>query len=182
MQFNDAQASYLEARARGQKTNASLRYAKSTSKHLADWRRAMAFVQEEQAIEAAIAEEMAISRDDVINGLRRAVDIAEMQGDPNAMVRAYEAMARVAGLNAPTRQLVGVMTGEDALKLATLEHLTDAQLVQLAQGQGTALIPEKLESEVVLEGMGEQVLENEGGVLENEGGVLEGEVVARNGG
>lgn len=137
--FNENQSAYLEARAMGQKPMAALRFAKSNQKHLRDWRRSRHFVEEEAAIDAAIAEEMAVSRDDVIDNLRRAAQIAEVQGDVGSMVRAMEAIAKVAGLNAPTRQIIGHLEGKDAAKLANLEHLTDEQLLQVAQGQGKLL-------------------------------------------
>ena len=79
-----------------------------------------------------IAEELEISREKVMRGLLDAVEIARLQADPGAMVKAWSEIARMCGYYAPVKQRVDVSVSAQRM-VGQLELLSDVQLLRLAE-------------------------------------------------
>ena len=79
-----------------------------------------------------IAEELEISREKVMRGLLEAVEIARLQADPAALVKAWSELARMCGYYAPVKQRVDVSVSAKRM-VGQLELLSDVQLLRLAE-------------------------------------------------
>ena len=80
---------------------------------------------------AEIAEELEITREKVMRGLLEAVEIARLQADPAALVRAWSELARMCGYYAPERKQVDVSVSAKRM-VDQFEAMSDAELLQLA--------------------------------------------------
>ena len=82
-----------------------------------------------------IAEELEISREKVMRGLLDAVEIARVQADPGAMVKAWSEIARMCGYYAPVKQRVDVSVSAKRM-VDQFEVMSDAELLRLADQVG----------------------------------------------
>ena len=82
-----------------------------------------------------MAEELEISREKVMRGLLEAVEIARLQADPGAMVKAWSEIARMCGYYAPVKQQVDVSVSAKRL-VDKFEVMSDAELLRLADQVG----------------------------------------------
>lgn len=82
--------------------------------------------------QARVAEELEITRHEVMKGLLEAVDIARVQADPAALVKAWSEIGRLCGYYAPERKQVEVSVSAKRL-VDQLEVLSDVELLRLAE-------------------------------------------------
>ena len=84
-----------------------------------------------QDMQEAAAKECQVSRQDVIRGMKRAIDHAEMVSEPGVELRGWEAIAKLEGMNAPERHIHDLP--EDTKKLMeAMQSMSDSQLVDMA--------------------------------------------------
>ncbi len=74
-----------------------------------------------------------ITKEDIIEGMREAIDVARTIGDPSAMIRGWTEVARLTGHDKPTQINVNVvgMTASQARKM--LRAASDVELAKLAK-------------------------------------------------
>lgn len=85
-----------------------------------------------------------IERDDVVAGIREAINIARDQSDPNSMIKGWTEIARITGVEAPERKQVDVnVSGK--VEHHQLSQASDKQLLELL-GKNRAM-PELIEGE-----------------------------------
>ena len=82
-----------------------------------------------------MADELDLSRERVMRGLLEAVEIARVQADPAAMVKAWSEIARMCGYYAPVKQQVDVSVSAKRL-VDKFEVMSDAELLRLADQAG----------------------------------------------
>ena len=82
-----------------------------------------------------IAEELELTREKVMRGLLEAVEIARLQADPSAMVKAFSEIARMCGYYAPVMQQVDVSVSAKRM-VDKFETMSDAELLRLADQVG----------------------------------------------
>jgi phage terminase small subunit len=88
-----------------------------------------AAVAERQAL---VAEELEITRQEVMRGLLEAVEIARLQAEPAALVKAWSEIARICGYYQPERKQVEVSLSAKRV-IDQLETMSDAELLRLAE-------------------------------------------------
>ena len=88
-----------------------------------------AAVAERQAL---VAEELEVTRQEVMRGLLDAVEIARLQADPGAMVKAWSEIARMCGYYAPERKQVDVSVSAKRM-VDQFEVMSDAELLKIVQ-------------------------------------------------
>ena len=76
-----------------------------------------------------------VTRDDVIQGLLDARERAEMLSEPATEIRAWEAIAKMQGLNAPERH-VYELPPETKKMIHTLQNMDDKQVAEIAGVDG----------------------------------------------
>ena len=92
-----------------------------------------------QARQAAMAQELQITRQGVISGLLDAVEMGRHQQNPAAMVGALREVAKMLGFYEPEVKKIEVLTTDQSSKQANFAAMNDAQLLALiAQGEGAA--------------------------------------------
>ena len=79
-----------------------------------------------------IAEELELTREKVMRGLLEAVEIARLQADPGAMVKAWSEIARMCGYYAPVKQRVDVSVSAKR-RIAEFETMSDAELLKIVE-------------------------------------------------
>lgn len=98
-----------------------------------------------KAIEAARAqyEELAnISRKDVLDGLKEAIDMAKIMSDPLGMIAGWREIGKVCGHYEPTKKKVDIsINGHVAL--TQLEQMPDHELARLIEGEVIEVIEEE---------------------------------------
>lgn len=132
LKLTEKQAAYVEARAAGA-TKLAAGKATGSQRRKAGYDME-AKSAEVQAVLAAAAAEYAkkITRDDVLNGFKDAIEMAKLLADPMAMIRGWSEVARVCGYFAPEQKIV---THEHRGRvLSELESLSDDELLQLSNG------------------------------------------------
>ena len=87
-----------------------------------------------QARQAALASELHVTRQGVIQGLLEAVNMSREQQNPGAMVGALREIAKMLGLYEPEVKRVEVLTADQTGMQAKFAAMTDAQLLALMQG------------------------------------------------
>jgi hypothetical protein len=85
-----------------------------------------------QARQQAQAEEMELTRQDVINALLGAIQTATEQGQPAVMITGWREIARMLGFYEPEVIRVEPMSGEADRILRQLESLPTSQLLEMA--------------------------------------------------
>jgi phage terminase small subunit len=135
--LNERERLYVQARAQGMTHYPALRaagYAESSSK-------AESIFMSRPAIRAALAEEQAkyreqsrFKRDDVLNGLAEAIDQAKIQADPMGQIAGWREIAKICGFYAPETKKIE-LGGSAQRLLAKFEQLSDAELLQIAEGE-----------------------------------------------
>ena len=91
-----------------------------------------------QAHQAADAARLSIQREDVLNGLLQAAEMAKLQCDPAGMVAAWKQVGHLMGYYSPARIKVD-MSVQGQTVVNQLERLSDAELLALmASGGGAA--------------------------------------------
>ena len=88
-----------------------------------------AAVAERQAL---VAEELEITREKVMRGLLEAVEIARLQADPAALVKAWSELARMCGYYAPVKQQLDVSVSAKRM-VEHFEVMSDAELLKLVE-------------------------------------------------
>lgn len=91
-------------------------------------------LQERQAADAA---RLSIERENVLNGLLEAVDMAREQRNPMAMISAWKQVSLLMGYNAP-HQLKVEVAPDGAARMNHLERLSDAELLAIMAGSASA--------------------------------------------
>lgn len=91
-----------------------------------------------RAKQAAMAQELQITREGVIRGLVEAVDTARLQQNPMAMISGLRELGRMMGFYAPEVKRVE-MTTDQHITQNHMSAMTDAELLALMQGR-TALV------------------------------------------
>ena len=91
-----------------------------------------------QARQAEDAARLSIQRNDVLNGLLQAAEMAKLQCDPAGMVAAWKQVGHLMGFYSPERIKVD-MSVQGQTVVNQLERLSDAELLALmASGGGAA--------------------------------------------
>lgn len=92
-------------------------------------------LQERQAADAA---RLSIGRENVLNGLLEAVDMAREQRNPMGMIRGWSELARMLGLYEPEVRRLELGVSQKGT-LQRMEAMSDQQLLTLiSQGTATA--------------------------------------------
>ncbi len=82
--------------------------------------------------EAAAADELGLTREKVLEGLRDALEMARQQNNPVAMVAALRESAKISGFYAPERTKVEISVDGEALQ-AKFAAMPDSELLALAE-------------------------------------------------
>ncbi len=85
------------------------------------------------ARQALYADELQVTKEDVVSGLLRAIGLARAQENPAAMIQGCAALAKLCGFYAPERQQVELSSDTTALQ-AKFVAMSDAQLLAIAGG------------------------------------------------
>lgn len=88
---------------------------------------------------------MGISRQDVLEGLKKAVDDAIMMADPANQIAGWREIAKICGLYAPEVKRI-VLNESAKTYLDRLERLDDAELLKIANGDITDVEYEQTEN------------------------------------
>jgi phage terminase small subunit len=87
--------------------------------------------------EAQAAQELGLTREKVLEGLRDALEMARRQDNPVAMVAALREAAKISGFYAPERQKIEVSVDGEALQRRIAEA-TDEELLAIIDGRPIA--------------------------------------------
>ena len=87
-----------------------------------------------RARQAADAARLSIQREDVLNGLVEAAEMAKRQCDPAGMVAAWKQVGHLKGYSSPERIKVDVNVA-GSLEMQRLNQLSDAELLKIIEGQ-----------------------------------------------
>lgn len=79
------------------------------------------------------ADELQVTKEDVIGGLLRAIRLAREQENPAAMIQGCAALAKLCGFYGPERQQIELSSDTAELR-AKFVAMSDAQLLAIAQG------------------------------------------------
>lgn len=79
-----------------------------------------------------------ITRKKVIDGMMEAIDMGRLKGDPLAMIAGWREVGKMCGLYEPQKTKVEVSVNGQVM-IQRLQTMTDAELLQLAEGDPTAL-------------------------------------------
>lgn len=74
---------------------------------------------------------MEITREDVLNGMKTAIDDAQVLGDPNAQIKGWTEIGKILGYYAPKKQELSLDSDAQAL-LSRLQDLPTEKLLELA--------------------------------------------------
>ena len=85
------------------------------------------------ARQALYADELQVTKEDVVRGLLRAIGLARAQENPAAMIQGCAALAKLCGFYAPERQQVELSSDTTALQ-AKFVAMSDAQQLAIAGG------------------------------------------------
>lgn len=85
------------------------------------------------ARQAMYADELQVTKEDVVGGLLRAIGLARAQENPAAMIQGCAALAKLCGFYAPERQQVELSSDTTTLQ-AKFVAMSDAQLLAIAGG------------------------------------------------
>ena len=85
-----------------------------------------------QAHQAADAARLSIQREDVLNGLLQAAEMAKLQCDPAGMVAAWKQVGHLMGYYSPARIKVDVSVA-GSLEMKRLSQLSDAELIKMIE-------------------------------------------------
>jgi hypothetical protein len=85
-------------------------------------------IREEQAKYAKQAE---LKREDIIQGLKDAVDLAKMMSDPHALIKAWAELGRLCGFYAPEVKKLDISVTSKRV-ISQLEQLSERELLELA--------------------------------------------------
>ena len=85
------------------------------------------------ARQALYADELQVTKEDVVGGLLRAIGLARAQENPAAMIQGCVALAKLCGFYAPERQQIELSSDTTALQ-AKFVAMSDAQLLAIARG------------------------------------------------
>ena len=88
-----------------------------------------------QARQAADATRLSIQRENVLNGLLEAVDMARAQLNPMAMISAWKQVSLLMGYNSP-QQLKVEMSPDGLAMMSHLERLSNAELLAIVANGG----------------------------------------------
>ncbi|MEO8740144.1 MAG: hypothetical protein ABI537_10630 [Casimicrobiaceae bacterium] len=77
--------------------------------------------------EAELAAAAKVTRDDVMQGLQEAIDLARLKSDPAAMIAGWRGVGKMCGFYAPERKVVQFSADAWAQQEA-LTHIADAEL------------------------------------------------------
>ena len=91
--------------------------------------------------QSAMAAELQITRQDVIQGVLAGIEAARVQQAPAVMIRGYAELARLLGFYAPEVKRVEVRA-EGEVEMDRLARLSDAELIKMvAAGQAEPAVP-----------------------------------------
>jgi phage terminase small subunit len=138
--LNDRQRHFVDAVAAGQSATEAAKAAgySAASAHVRGCRLMKVKAVQDALAEkrAEIAEELELTREKVMRGLLEAVEIARLQADPGAMVKAWSELARMCGYYAPVKQQVDVSVSAKRM-VDQFEVMSDAELLRLADQAGS---------------------------------------------
>lgn len=77
---------------------------------------------------------LGFTREDVLNGIKKAIDDASILADPQAQIAGWREIAKICGHYAPEVKQIQLTAGQQA-KRGELEALTDEQLLEIMTGR-----------------------------------------------
>jgi hypothetical protein len=86
-------------------------------------------------LEADAEKALGVTRDGVLKQLWTAFEMAKEQGEPASMIAACKAVAAICGYDRPQQHMVDLNVGAEDCRY---EAMTDADLMKVAVGEGTA--------------------------------------------
>ena len=114
-------------------------YSQKTSRAIAAENLSKPYIKAElQARGSALARELEITREGVVQGLLAAFEIAKEDRQPSAMISAMAALAKLLGFYAVETKRIELTAGQDALQ-ANFSRMSDAQLLALIS-QGATVV------------------------------------------
>lgn len=136
-ELSKQQAMYVANRMRGHtRQESAIMAGYADSEHAGRQVEESPAVQSELAkARAAAAAEGDVTAASIVEGLRRAADMAETMSDPQAMVRAYSELGKFLGLYAPEVKKVDHNHMIDKTSAEAIKALSDAELMRLAHGR-----------------------------------------------
>lgn len=85
-----------------------------------------------------LSDALQITRADAIEGMRDAVNMAKLAGDPMSMIRGWSEIAKMLGLYAPEVKKVELSLGARNLQ-SKYEAMSDEELLAIAEGRTNAI-------------------------------------------
>lgn len=126
------QATYIDEKMAGRNPSVILGDVKDLNKNPK--------VQRElQVQQQLLAEEVEISRADVLRGLQAAINRAQVQAEPATEIAGWKEIAKILGYYAPEKKQLVLSEGQDKL-LRRLEALPTEELLKLAERRRTLLL------------------------------------------
>jgi len=95
--------------------------------------------RELQVQQQLLAEEVEISRADVLRGLQAAINRAQVQAEPATEIAGWKEIAKILGYYAPEKKQLVLSEGQDKL-LRKLESLPTEELLKLAERRRALLL------------------------------------------
>lgn len=95
-------------------------------------------VQAREALKTAMRGAMALTRDDVLFGIREAIDRARLISEPATEIMGWEKIAKIAGLDAPQKIDINITASVAVLK-GHVRAMSDADLAKFVGGTGNII-------------------------------------------
>lgn len=125
---------YKDGILKGLTKHAAARHAGYSEPH-----KAVKRLNKQELLQETIAEEqvqvraaLQITRQDVIEGFKDAIDHARLIDEPSTMVRGWEAISKTLGLNAPEQKELKVSIEH---RVHRLRQMTDEELLAMSEGE-----------------------------------------------
>lgn len=80
-----------------------------------------------------LAQKTGITKEEVLQGLKDAAEMARVMADPQAMVRAFSEIGKMLGFYEPEKKVVEHQVGKQTME--ALRMLSDEELLKLAKGR-----------------------------------------------
>lgn len=124
----------------GMSWSAAAKHAGFTRQQSSHWHRDPRIAEVIRIEQEKTAKQAELSRQDVIDGLREAVQLAKQVSDPHALIKAWAELGRLCGFYAPEVKKLDIsVTAKRAI--SQMEQLSERELLELAGEDIKNVIP-----------------------------------------
>jgi hypothetical protein len=127
------QAAYVDVRAKGVKQASAAKEVGISKENARDLEKKTDVAVALAAARSAYQETAKIERQDVVDGIKEAIEVARLQADAQGMIAGWRELAKLCGLYAPEVKRLELTLSAQRAK-SKYEGLSDEQLFQIATG------------------------------------------------